>query len=77
MENEKEVLDTEMKEIDRKGEIIVSIILAGGMIPFIVMFSKDVTTANNGIYLWLSASLFIAFITKIFSNILNKPKIDR
>ena len=61
-------------KIDRIGSIIVSIIYAGGMVPLIAMFSRDVTTRSYGIYLWMASCLFIACIANIFDKILKGPK---
>ena len=73
----KEELKEELKEhqakldgIDRIGSIIVSIIYAGGMVPLILMFSKDIETGSRVVYLWLASCLFIACIANIFDKIL-------
>ncbi len=68
-EAEKEY-QAEADKTDRIGSIIVSIIYAGGMVPLIAMFSRDVTTGNHGIHLWLASCLFIACIVNIFDKIL-------
>ena len=69
-----EEYQAEADKTDRIGSIIVSIIYAGGMIPLIVMFSRDVATGSNGVYLWLASCLFIACIANIFDKILKGSK---
>ena len=70
MEDPREKLKDD--ETDRIGSIIVSIIYAGGMIPLIVMFSRDVATGSHGVYLWLASCSFIACIANIFDKIFER-----
>ena len=73
LEESEEQFKKEMREIDRKGDIVTAIIFAGGVIPLIIYCAKD-TSGWNAIFLWIVSSVFIACMAKILANILEGSK---